>query len=480
MMFCIFIAASAMGQTLTTTVQKAFSVNGTTKDQHSFKEGDAVTVFAYKKKGSRYYFMVETKDYANHFNMTYIPFATDEKALKKLPNALSNEMEEALKQKQQDIVKRKKIQRKQNALNGSIRAVVSNLYAFYSEDDAIGKVNSGDTIYVVGFSKKPSDSYYHFALYSDKAAGIFKTLRLSAFKYDIDLDYLPSIGDADVKTFIDQKKKELKQIQDEKAAQFRKDVLKGNIKGKLYLAYLKTEDYKKSPFAYGDTVSIVGHTEKSYIHYYALFSTKGAGVFQTTSSIEMTFKDAGKIQFAKLPPVNDPEVQQVLNKQQIIADSLKAVQDSLLIEDFKKTANDLIEIYKKKSPVIVTVDSWSSNSAGGIEVELSVTNCSTQTIKYISFQGYFNNAVGDRCYNEIGGGSVWKARGVGPIGPRPTTTDDFSEKFDECRASYDFDNLTFYSRTADTFHLSSVTIQYTNGKTVTLSGSNLQNHVVYK
>ena len=36
-----------------------------------------------------------------------------EKALKKLPNALSNEMEEALKQKQQDIVKRKKIQRKQ-------------------------------------------------------------------------------------------------------------------------------------------------------------------------------------------------------------------------------------------------------------------------------------------------------------------------------------------------------------------------------
>ena len=107
-------------------------------------------------------------------------------------------------------------------------------------------------------------------------------------------------------------------------------------------------------------------------------------------------------------------------------------------------------------------------------------NCSTETIKYISFQGYFTNAVGDKCYNEIGGGTVWKAKGVGPIGPRPTSIDNYDERYGRNEGSYDFDNLTFYSRTADSFHMSSVTIQYMSGKTITLSGQNLKKHIRYK
>ena len=144
-----------------------------------------------------------------------------------------------------------------------------------------------------------------------------------------------------------------------------------------------------------------------------------------------------------------------------------------------ETQNELIRLYKEYDPVIVKLDSWDSNSAGGIELNLSVTNCSTQTIKYITVQGYFTNSVGDKCRNEIGGGTVWKGRGVGPIGPRPTTLDDFNERIDNCKASYDFDNLTFYSRIAQYFHFSSVTIQYMNGKTITLSGNNLKKHVRY-
>ena len=138
-----------------------------------------------------------------------------------------------------------------------------------------------------------------------------------------------------------------------------------------------------------------------------------------------------------------------------------------------------MQLYKENDPVIVHVDSWEANSAGGIEVNLSVTNCSTQPIKYITFQGYFTNAVGDKCRNEIGGGTVWKGRGVGPIGPRPTTIENFDERFEDNKGSYNFDNLTFYSRVAAYFQLSSVTIQYMNGKTITLSGANLKKHVRY-
>ena len=97
----------------------------------------------------------------------------------------------------------------------------------------------------------------------------------------------------------------------------------------------------------------------------------------------------------------------------------------------------------------------------------------------MQFEGYFINAVGDRCRNEIGGSTTWKARGVGPIGPCPTTADNYYDRVKKCDASYNFDNLTFYTRVAHTFRLSSVTVEYTNGKNITLSGANLNKHVRY-
>ena len=112
-------------------------------------------------------------------------------------------------------------------------------------------------------------------------------------------------------------------------------------------------------------------------------------------------------------------------------------------------------------------------------MSLDITNCANQTIKYVTFQGYFLNAVGDKCRNEIGGSTIWKVRGVGPIGPSPTTIDNNYERIQKCKASYDFDDLTFYSRSANTFRLSSVTVEYTNGRKLTLSGANLDKHVRY-
>lgn len=125
------------------------------------------------------------------------------------------------------------------------------------------------------------------------------------------------------------------------------------------------------------------------------------------------------------------------------------------------------------------MNSLNSNSVGGIEVSLNVINCATQPIKYITIQGYFTNAVGDKCRNDIGGGFVWKGKGVGPIGPRPTSLENFDERYSLNEANYTFDDLKFYSRVAENFHFSSVSIEYMNGKKITLSGAILKKHIRY-
>ncbi|MBQ9285694.1 MAG: hypothetical protein IJ209_05365, partial [Bacteroidaceae bacterium] len=56
--------------------------------QHTFYAGESATIHAFKKKGGRYYFVVETEYYATSLNCDKIPFYATEKELKKLPDAL--------------------------------------------------------------------------------------------------------------------------------------------------------------------------------------------------------------------------------------------------------------------------------------------------------------------------------------------------------------------------------------------------------
>lgn len=107
---------------------------------------------------------------------------------------------------------------------------------------------------------------------------------------------------------------------------------------------------------------------------------------------------------------------------------------------------------------------------------ISLSNCSSQKVKYVYFRGYFLNAVGDICRNEITGSTEWKYRGVGPIDPFPKTSDDSSYGH---RHTYFFGNPRFYSRIAEKFRLSSVTIEYMNGTKKVLSGAELKKRVKY-
>ena len=215
------------------------------------------------------------------------------------------------------------------------------------------------------------------------------------------------------------------------------------------------------------------------MNFYTLYSDSNYGVFRSSSPLSSTFQNAGEIDFRKLPDYDDPEVKLLIQKQSVIVDSVMQIRLAEAERNLAESQIRLIEKYKKLSPFIISDITWDTNSAGGIKVSMTITNCSQQTIKYVTFQGYFKNAVGDKCQNEIGGGTIWRARGVGPIGPCPSNIENCRERMYDCKGSYDFDNLTFYSRVADTFILSSVSIQYMNGKTITLSGTNLDKHVLY-
>ena len=97
-------------------------------------------------------------------------------------------------------------------------------------------------------------------------------------------------------------------------------------------------------------------------------------------------------------------------------------------------------------------------------------------VKYVYFKGFFLNAVGDKCRNEINGTTEWKCRGVGPVDALPDSP--YYIYYDHI-AHWHFSNPRFYSATANTFRLSSITIEYMNGKKTTLSGTELKKRVRY-
>lgn len=478
----LMCALNVSAQGIKTTFTRKIDIKRDYNQVQTFGFGDSVTVYGYKKKSGVYYYNIETEYYADLIRSNDIPFAATEKELKKLPNALDDEQKDFMRLRKQMVAQRVLSHKKQRALRGDYMNIVNTYYSLSSDDITGGKLTKGDTVYIVGY-KGGAYSDYQYALYNDKVAGVYKSsLDYSLFTKKFDKNDLPSIDDPDVKKFLEEKKQEILHRKAEEKLKYRKHALAGNVQGIVsYGSYLKSVEDETTPFEDKDTVTIVGYSDYSGSKYYALYSYSSGvvGDFRSSSSNSLIFKNSSEIEFDKLPAHNDPEVKLVIEQQKPIVDSIMQIRVAESQKRLAESANNLIQLYKENQPFIITGISWDSNSAGGIEVSLSITNCTQQTIKYVTFQGYFKNAVGDKCRNEIGGGTVWKAKGIGPIGPCPSTVENCQERMYDCKGSYDFDNLSFYSHVADTFELSSVTVQYTNGKTITLSGANLDKHVRY-
>ena len=171
-------------------------------------------------------------------------------------------------------------------------------------------------------------------------------------------------------------------------------------------------------------------------------------------------------------------------------DDIKELADSLAEESSVTPEAEVLvfNVYRalnnlKHAPAfLLNVDSWSINSAGGIEVYYSVVNTTVKKIKYIYVNSYFLNSVGDVCRGDFGD-RYMKHRLIGPIGPRPSLGEDWDsvvKKLSECSGDYSFDTPTFYCSVADRMVVSSIKVQYFDGSVKTYTGKQLDKIVSYE
>ena len=331
-------------------------------------------------------------------------------------------------------------------------------------------INYGDPVTI--FAYKQKDGTHSFGIYSDDYAG------------EIDMKTVPF--DVDPKRL-----KKLPKPQSDKAKNSQTNYYKlarvnaynNAIMGKYKIIApdamdgVYSLDYNTTSIRKKDTITIFGYKEtRDYVgttYHYAILKDGSAGIYKIDdfSDKKVTLNH---IPLSFLPSTDDPQVKSIIEKEE--EKRLEAVwrarQDSI---NAAKRQENFVRL-KALSPAFIEVNGWSMDSAGGIEVDITFTNCSSQKVKYIYFRGYFLNAVGDRCRNEITRSTEWKYRGVGPIDPFPKSADDSSYGH---RHTYFFGNPLFYSSIAKTFRLSSVTIEYMNGKKTTLSGAELKKRVKY-
>ena len=265
-----------------------------------------------------------------------------------------------------------------------------------------------------------------------------------------------------------------------------------------------------------ETVSVIGYNPRLHILY--VYNPQHMGyIYMDDQNLYKFLKKAKVLDYSKSK--NMSKLQQILNstqklidehynkleeeriidekrkiKQEQIEDSVFAiihrddfVKDSLAnrtrfekdslewIKQHKENEKFLSDIWdsrirriKSMSPIAINIDSWNIDEYGGVTAHISVVNCSSNTIKYITFKFIFINPVGDLCVDRYSGKKYWSPKGVGPIE---------SYKTMNCEASYNFDTPSFYSSVIETMDISNVTIQYMDGKIVNLGGKELKNHL---
>lgn len=164
-------------------------------------------------------------------------------------------------------------------------------------------------------------------------------------------------------------------------------------------------------------------------------------------------------------------IQEVELRKKYVEDSIQKARD-LAVEiahlayiakkdSLKNIADSLIKRVKSKYPIYIEYIRTSyPNSAGGVDLNVSIENTGDKTIKYITFIGYPINAVNDRCACEIRKYSTASPRGVGPILSGET-------------ASYSFENL-WYNSTIVKYVPVSIKIQYMDNSFKSVSQSALK------
>ena len=356
-------------------------------------------------------------------------------------------------------------------------------------------IHYGDPVTI--FSYKQDGDTHSFGIYSDDYAGVID-MRSNPFNVDYkQLKKLPKNS-----------KKDLKAYTEMACTKARAKALAGKYKTVANDLILSNQMYVS--VSRGDPMTVVGYKEENYFarknFYYAIVNNDAAGICHSYDLDKIVIDN---VPLPFLPSTSDSQVLAYIKREnQRIQDrktaemrvrNEKAEEERRLaaerraqqeeenrrIEAEQKARLDSIYAVEQRekfahlrtlAPAFIEVTGWTMDSAGGIAVNIRFTNCSSQKVKYVYLRGYFLNAVGDKCRNDITGSTEWKYRGVGPISPLPKTPEEMSYAHID---SWSFGNPLFYSTIADKFRLSSVTIEYMNGKKAVLSGAELKKRVKY-
>lgn len=179
----------------------------------------------------------------------------------------------------------------------------------------------------------------------------------------------------------------------------------------------------------------------------------------------------------------------IQKREKFIRDSIAKVekrrQDSIKWEKQReqrelKIIND-IENYEQKDPFILDVMSWFVDNEITMSLNVRFTNCSKKVVKYVTMKGRFYNRVHDPVRELWKGGYEWRAVGIGPLYPAPRTIEEYDNPQGKYEGKSEFTNLYyFYNRNVvSTIEVTSVTIEYMDGTKRSITGKELQNHVIY-
>lgn len=351
-------------------------------------------------------------------------------------------------------------------------------------------LKNGDTVTI--FSYKQDGDTHSFGIYSDDYAGV---IDMRGIPFDVDSKQLKKLPK--------KSKKNLNSYTEMACKKAREKALAGKYRTIANDGIL-SHDYTLSMVSKNDPIIIIGYKEsRGYVsseYFYSIVKDNSAGIYYN-SEYDIV-KPIDNVPLPFLPSTDDPQVKAVIDKEQrrIVArreaerkfreeEERRLAAERKAREEKKRVeANDRFDSINKVirekdfanlqafSPAFIEVKRWYMDSAGGITVDIQFTNYCSKTVKYVYFRGYFLNAVGDKCRDDITGSTEWKYRGVGPICPFPNTPEEMSFNHVD---SWNFDNPKFYSMIADKFRLSSVTIEYMNGGKTTLSGAELKKRVKY-
>lgn len=332
---------------------------------------------------------------------------------------------------------------------------------------------AGDPVTIYSFKQK--DGVYSFGIYSDDYAG---GINMKSIPFNVDPKQLKKLPKS-------AKKKEASYTEIA-CVKAREKALAGKYKTvatDMLMSYqLGVSTNSNEPitvFGYKAERSYFG----SYTYYYAIAKKNATGICYSNDLHNVTIAN---VPLPFLPSISDPQVQAALKKEKQIILEREAAENRARQEEERRLAEQRRaeeqqrrkkehEYLKLMSPAYIEIKKINMDSAGGNEVSIKFTNCSSQRIKYVYFTGYFLNAVGDKCRNEIDGSTVWKYTGVGPVSRIPDTSDNYGSHI-----KYFNSDPPFYSKTARKLILSSVTIEYMNGKKTVLSGSELDDRVDYE